>query len=37
MPKYTFFVKQTFFQDEVEDLTFFNDDHNDDGDDYSCN
>ena len=30
MQKYNFFVKQTFFQDEVENLNFFDDDDNDD-------
>ena len=37
MQKHNFFVKQTFFQDEVEILTFFDDDDNDDDGDYSCN
>ena len=38
MQKHTFFVKQIFFQDEVEILPFFDDDDdNDDDDDYSCN
>ena len=40
MQKYTFFVKQTFFQEEVEILTFFDGDDDfgdDDEDEYSCN
>ena len=42
MQKHNFFVKQFFFQDEVEILTFFDgdDDFGDDDDDedeYSCN
>ena len=35
MQKYNFFVKQIFFQDEVEILTFF--DGDDDEDEYRCN
>ena len=35
MQKHNFFVKQIFFQDEVEILTFF--DGDDDEDEYSCN
>ena len=41
MQKYNFFVKQFFFQDEVEILTFFDGDDDDfgdyDEDEYSCN
>ena len=40
MQKYNFFVKQIFFQDEVEILTFFDGDDysgNDDEDEYRCN
>ena len=40
MQKYNFFVKQIFFQDEVEILTFFDGDDDfgdDDEDEYSCN
>ena len=35
MQKHNFFVKQIFFQDEVEILTFF--DGDDDEDEYRCN
>ena len=40
MQKHNFFVKQFFFQDEVEILTFFDGDDDfgdDDEDEYSCN
>ena len=41
MQKHNFFVKQIFFQDEVEILTFFDGDNDfgddDDEDEYSCN
>ena len=40
MQKYNFFVKQFFFQDEVEILTFFDGDDDfghDDEDEYTCN
>ena len=40
MQKHNFFVKQIFFQDEVEILTFFDGDGDfgdDDEDDYRCN
>ena len=40
MQKYNFFVKQIFFQDEVEILTFFDGDDDfgdDDEDEYRCN
>ena len=38
MQKYNFFVKQIFFQDEVEILTFFDgDDDFGDEDEYRCN
>ena len=40
MQKHNFFVKQIFFQDEVEILTFFDGDDDfgdDDEDEYSCN
>ena len=37
MQKHNFFVKQIFFYDEVEILTFFDGDGDDDEDEYSCN
>ena len=40
MQKHNFFVKQIFFQDEVEILTFFDGDDDfgdDDEDEYRCN